>query len=96
MQTAGGTFFSDWCGFVSAQGAFFCRVHNVLVHNNFSKLLEEENLGQKKKPKGTAGEVIVRNLEAYINARKVRVSTGGPARPGTARAAVLSVCLLSR
>lgn len=92
---------SDRCCFFSVQDAFFCRVYDILEHGNFSKLVVEEkklekNLEEEKILKENEAEMIKRNLKQYIKHRNVRIFTEGPTRHLSARAAVLSVCLLSR
>lgn len=99
-------------GFFSVQDAFFCKVQDILHRNfsglveeekKLQKNLEEEekklekNLEEKKQPKmNEMTEKIVKNLNVYISRRNVRIFTEGSTQHLSARAAILSVCLLLR
>lgn len=89
---------SDRCCFFSVQDAFFCRVYDILHHGNFSKLVEEEKKLEEEinLKENEVVKMIKGNLKQYIDNRNVRIFTEGPTRHLSARAAVLSVCLLSR
>lgn len=82
-------------GFFSVQDGFFCRVRDILLHKNFSKLMDEEkSLEEEKKLEKNEGlEKIERNLKQYLHHRNVRIFTEGSTAH---RAAVLSLCLLFR
>lgn len=81
--------------FFSLQDAFFCKVYDILVHKNFSKLVDDDE--EKKPEKHEALEKIVRSIKQYPRQRNVRIFfTGGFAPRGSAAAAVLNLCLLLR
>lgn len=66
--------------FFHVQDAFFCKVQDILQHNNFTKLVVD-------------GEYITKNLKMYLSPHKVRIFRQPSTRHPSVVAAIVSIFL---
>lgn len=67
--------------FFYVQDPFFCKVQDILQHNNFTKLVVK-------------GDYVTKNLKMYLNLQKVRIFRQPSTRYPSVGAAIVSIFLL--
>lgn len=67
-----------FCFFFHVQDAFFCKVQDILQHNNFTKLVVD-------------GQYITENLKMYLHPEEVRIFRQPSARYLSIGAAIVSI-----